>query len=217
MNITKGEYDIIRDRLADEEHPEDVAPEVWPPQPPAHLNMVPVYQWKYIDGRDGTVARTSRVLYLNRDNCVQDGVSTGQDIPDYCEMKVDVFQVLANRTEVFLHKVYQHLLYQEFEARIKQHCHGCFNNCNSQENHMGGAGCLDETEVLVELHGHACHLRISEMRLYEAAREVMDTFNKSGINLAHAKDCIQSATPKQILSGRENYLPYFEFEKLNKL
>ena len=213
MNVNLVEYGIIRDVLMDEDHPEDIAPDVVPSQQPVHWNMIPVYQWKYIDGEKGEVMRTSSMLFFNRDNCVQDGVESGQDMSQRCEMKVDVQEVLSNTMEVLVHKVYAHLLQQEFKWRVTQQCYGCQNDRDSQREHMS-LGCMDDRETLVDLHARPCHLRITKWRLHEAVREVMPVFNMTHIDRNAVRMCLESTSPKQVL--KESSIMYHEFEKLYK-
>ena len=175
--------------------------------------MVPVYSWRMLDSKGG-VKEKSKSSFLIRENCVREG----QQVPKTPGHTMDVYveKVISGTKEVLLREVYAHLLKLEYRMRIKQWCNGCIENLEGQLAHMDN-GCLSPKQDLIDLHAKPSHLRISNQRLFEAAREVKSIFDVYGVRYKDVIACMKDSDPACTLIA-EDGITYYEFkEAIDKL
>ena len=215
MNVSQVEYSIVIDILRDEDHPEEIAPDVPLPKRRRLGPMVTSYRWRYVDETGHTV-RVSSEVFLDKIECQRHGE---EHVPELLQanvkLEIEGKESCYPEPLVIANSVYAYLMQFEYKLRIRQQCYGCQFDRPGQEDHMSG-GCLEEDEVLIENHAKPCHLRISASRLQQATEAMLQYFPGLQVSYGIHTHVLRNAQPQKTLRGIDDFF-FYEFCILDKL
>ena len=214
MNISRSEFISLTEKIRDMNAEGNAALREDVPLAKRMKTSIVVYRWKYVTDSGSTV-KDNDLMYLDMSHCRTDG-ERNEPVTDNDECVLKVVSETVDRPtpESLIEKVYGYLLEREFNERKAKLCYGCLYNRPGQRDHQDN-GCLSEKEVLVTLHNHACHIRISTRRLVEAC-QTLSHYYEIDFDDKQLSDFLRYVDPKNILMTDTSFNVY-EFGELDGL
>ena len=161
-----------------------------------------MYRWKWAMGKKKVVE--GEFCLFSEEDCRIDA-SLNQPTGEKNTLSIEKVWGPPPSKNVDMQEVFLHLLHRKVEELVKEKCHGCQVKSDSQKDHMGLSGCInEEADHLSEFCGEAVDkiLKHDLISLFEKSRRTI------GANSSHSEIYAEGVmfymTPKYALDVIHN-------------
>ena len=156
-----------------------------------------MYRWKWVVGKKKSIE--GELCFFSEEDCKVDA-SFNQPSGEKNSLFIEKVWGPPPPKCLHMQQVFLHLFHLRIEALVKEKCPGCKVNAESQKDHMGHSGCLDEkadhasllcSEALEKILKHDL------ISLFEKSRQSIGA--NSAYSEIYAEGVLFYMTPKYVL------------------